>query len=122
MSPRYQPHQLPPVVPDTIREKILNALKIDEYSFTGYGRNYLVGRNFDPEAVVAALIDYIESGYKIYLLSSPAVQGIKYQCCLNYGGFTVHAKMFQGDESSDENWHVILSFHDHDTGHPPLPR
>ena len=114
--------QLHREAPDSIRQLILEALINYEYTIQKRGGQYLRMRSFNPVAVVENLQEYISSGRKLYLLQGPEIQGIKYQCCLRYDdGLIVYTKISKGDESDDESWHVILDFHDHNTGYPPLP-
>lgn len=121
MRPRQQ--QLPPEAPDSIRMAIREALDNNAYNITRYGRDYLRLQNLSPEGIVAELCDYLDSGKRVYLLTGPSIRGIKYRCCLRYENLIIHTKMFNTDngDSEKDNWNLILSFSEHNTGWAPLP-
>lgn len=117
---------LPPEAPPDVRQVILAALKNhddDEPHYTIYddGQRFLLAQNFDPNEVVGHLVDYLEDGYRLYLLQGPTIKGIKYQCCLAYeDDLDIHVKITpRGDGGA--SLHIMLGFHRHNTGYARLP-
>lgn len=120
---KYRPPQLPPEAPESVRTAILQALHTDAYHTYKDSENFLRAKSFDPPAVVADVAEYIESGCRLWVLRGPTIQDEKYQCCLRYEELTIHVKMKRGKTSEDnaDTWFVVLGFHEHNTGYPPLP-
>ena len=116
---------LPPEAPSDVRQAILEALKSNDddphYTISDNGRRFLAAQGFVPENVVLDLVDYLEDGCRLYLLQGPAIQGIKYQCCIGYDDdLDIHVKLTPRDDGSG-GFHVMLGFHRHNTGYAPLP-
>jgi hypothetical protein len=100
------------------REEVLSALKSDDFLIYPDGRRFLEEVGFDPaEFIVTHLIDYIQEGKALYELpENPA----KCQCCLRYEDqLVIHVKLTPKTRSN--GFFVMLGFHRHNTGHPPLP-
>ncbi len=117
---------LPPEAPSDVRQTILEALKNhddDDPHYTIYndGQRFLRAQDFEPDEVVDHLVDYLEDGYRLYLLQGPDIKGIKYQCCLAYDdNLDIYVKITPlGDGSAGV--HIMLGFHRHNTGYAPLP-
>ena len=113
-------NRLPPEAPKGVRLAILDALKDDEFTIRKPGRRYLEALGFDPNAVAIDVIAYLENEHRVYRLVGQDVRGEKYQCCLQYEhGMVIHVKLIPRGES--DGMHVVLDFHRHNTGYPPLP-
>lgn len=115
----FRQHPLPPEASEAGRTLILDALRANDYFIYRDSADFLRRNAFRPEGVVEDLIAYIESGKRVYVLSGPSIKGIKYQCCLDYEDIIIHAKIAKG--AKDPCWFLKLSFHEHNTGAPPLP-
>jgi len=111
---------LPPEAPAGVRASILEALKEDAYFIYPDGRTYLERKEFVPEEVVLDVIGYLEDGCRLYQLFGSAIKDTKYQCCLRYDDETVVHVKLKPTESADA-FFVVIGFHSHNTGYPPLP-
>lgn len=116
----YRQPSLPPAAPESVRESILEALQNDAFAIYQDGENFLRWNGFDTIKVIEDICLYIESGYRLYVLSGPTINGIKYQCCLNYGDIVIHVKFSNGSEQEPFCF-IKLGFHEHNTGYSPLP-
>lgn len=106
------------MVPTDVREEVLEALTQNRYFIYPDGRRYLEEVGFDPaEFIVSHLIDYLLEGKALYFLpENPS----KCQCCLTYEDeLVIHVKLKPKVET--RGCFVLLAFHHHNTGHPPLP-
>lgn len=105
-------------VSEATRAEVLQALRSDDFLIYPDGRRFLENVGFDPaEFIVTHLIDYLQGGKALHELpDNPA----KCQCCLRYEDqLMIHVKLSPKIRSN--GCFVTLSFHSHDTGHPPLP-
>lgn len=118
MSPLF--NQLPREAAASARTAILEALEAGNWLIHRDGHAFLRRHQFDPPAVVDDLSDYLQDGARLYILPGTVGRGIKYQCCLRYEDIIIHAKMSRGDDDGSD-WFVLLGFHEHNTGHTPLP-
>ena len=101
------------------RASVLEALKdSDGYRIYKSGRIYLRRVGFDPlQVAITDLVDYLEAGHRLYIFPDDPR---KCQCCLRYeDNLIVYAKITPSDDGG--RLIVLLDFHSHNTGHPPLP-
>lgn len=111
----------PEEAPQEIRKLILDALKSDEFTIHKDAYRFLENLDFVPEDVVSIdLVQYLEAGHRLYILTGPTIIGTKYQCCLGYqDGLDLYFKL------TPSHWNncyqVKIGCHRHNTGYPPLP-
>jgi hypothetical protein len=101
------------------KASVLEALKDpDGHLIYKKGREYLRRLGFDPlRVVIDDLVDYLESGCRLYVLPDDPQ---KCQCCLRYeNNLIIHVKIAPTEQEG--RFMVLLGFHTHNTGHPPLP-
>jgi hypothetical protein len=114
-----RPH--PPEAPQDVRAAILQALKSDEFTIHKDAYRFLETMQFVSEDIISIdLVEYLEAGHRLYLLSGPTIKDTKYQCCLGYeGGLDLYFKLTPCEWS--ESYHILIGCHRHNTGYPPLP-